>query len=189
MSISTNSPMSNLALVLSQLDEVVAAQCSASLEEGLLTMEHGQSVDIAAVKGTILALMEANTELIEDFTSGKCYETMNPYRRQSVAKALSLLSSLVGVKEFTGGLPDVKQYLQAAGSKRRESYLVAVTDEKKGVLMQLYAKTAEEAANVAAVTALEYAGLENPVAQVFDKEAVPGFWLEGNADYIRSVIS
>ncbi|WP_175969643.1 hypothetical protein [Burkholderia sp. BCC0322] len=70
----------------------------------------------------------------------------------------------------------------------KTSYLVAVTSQRKGVLMQCFARTKERAESACEALFADTFH-EDGQATAFDEDAVVGIWIEGDPDYIRSVIA
>lgn len=107
--------------VLQGLKELVSARCPASLCEGILTLENGHTVDMVAVLQTVHELMDANMRLVQDFTTGACYDTKNPYRRESVVNALRVVGEMVGHGDAITAEKPIMNYLRPPKSEALSS--------------------------------------------------------------------
>ena len=101
--------------IVQQLDQVIEAQGSASLQGGLLTLEDGSVFDLTAVKLTILELMQSNMKMIEEYKNGNCYDTKNPYRRECVIAGLRSLGKVLDVSDILRVDNAAKAYLAQEG--------------------------------------------------------------------------
>lgn len=97
--------------LIEALDEAIDAKCPASLEDGLLTLEDGTTLDLDKAKSALLDLIAANVKLIEEFTTGDCYVTCNPYRRTSVINALTIMAGLIEHPDPILCLGSIKQVI------------------------------------------------------------------------------
>lgn len=72
-------------------------------------------------------------------------------------------------------------------SMQRKSFLVAGVGATKGLLAQVYDIDEDRAERSIEAAMIDFLGEEGK-ARCIDTEAMPGLWIEGDADYIRSVI-
>jgi hypothetical protein len=70
----------------------------------------------------------------------------------------------------------------------RSSYLIAATSGTKGVIVQCFARSPEQALRAVGALALDVFGEECECVCI-DTEAAPGLWLEGDPAYIRAAIA
>lgn len=183
---STSTPNAKHIEVLADLTKAIESKCPASIEDGLLTLEDGHTIDLVAIKQALRDLMHANVALVEEFTTGRCYDTRNPYRRPCVMESLGVFAQLIAHPDPTFCLDDFKQTLNRTAPKR-ESYLVAAFRDSKGILAQTFAPDPESAMRAVIAAAVDAFGGDFK-AEIVDKHAMPGLWLEGDAEYIKQQI-
>jgi len=70
---------------------------------------------------------------------------------------------------------------------RNASYLVAAIGITRGVIAQCFASSEAQARGAVEAIATDCLG-EDCYSVVIDRDASPGFWMEGSAEYIRTVV-
>jgi hypothetical protein len=68
------------------------------------------------------------------------------------------------------------------------SHLIAAYGKTKGVLAQCYGRSPEQARKAVRAICLDTLG-EDVETKCIDTEALPGLWITGDADYIRSQVA
>lgn len=104
--------------MVEMLKEAIEAKCPASLDGGLLTLENRRTLDLMELKQSILKLMHANMALVEEFTTGACYDTKNPYRRKCVVHALGTMGEMLGHSDPITADRVIKEHLEKEGVYR-----------------------------------------------------------------------